>query len=75
MGGYFKKCGLLINNLIIGMIEGFDYFDLLFNLRDNLETFKLSILMCRFKNIPDILFSNPTLFSEYTEMVYHFFSI
>src|SRR5690606_38722387 len=31
--------------------------------------------MCRFKNIPDILFSNPTLFSEYTDIVNHFFSI
>jgi hypothetical protein len=27
------------------------------------------MLMCRFKNIPDILFNKPTLFSEYTDMV------
>src|SRR5690606_32448891 len=39
------------------------------------ETLRLSTLMCRFKNIPEILLSRPTLFSEYTEMVYHCFSI
>jgi hypothetical protein len=29
--------------------------------------------MWRFKNIPDILFNKPTLFSEYTEMVKFYF--
>jgi hypothetical protein len=45
-----------------------------FSISDS-DTFKLKILIWRFKNITDILFNKPTLFSEYTEMVNVLFSI
>ena len=39
------------------------------------DVFKLSILMCLLWKIAEIRFSNPMLFSVYTDIVYNCFSV